>query len=37
MKQTWKQIGSLFLSVCMVVTMLPVDSNHINAHKFQFS
>ena len=26
MKQTWKQIGSLFLSVCMVVTMLPVTA-----------
>ena len=23
MKRTWKQIGSLFLSVCMVMTMLP--------------
>ena len=23
MKQTWKQIGSLFLSVCMVFTLLP--------------
>ena len=26
MKQTWKQIGRLFLSVCMVVTMLPVTA-----------
>lgn len=24
MKQTWKQIGSLILSVCMVLTMLPM-------------
>ncbi|MBB2183572.1 S-layer homology domain-containing protein [Lachnospiraceae bacterium MD1] len=26
MNRTWKQIGSLFLSVCMVVTMLPVTA-----------